>query len=66
MMRLTQGISPAAMAVYLDLEYIVFSLQKTAAQTTCLKITEGVELSPLGNFSYSRFSKWPPRATVEI
>ena len=58
--------SPVVMAVYLDLEYIFFSLQNTAAQTTCLKIPEGVEVAPLGNFSYSRFSKWPPRATVEI
>ena len=58
--------SPVVMAVYLDLEYIVFSLQNTAAQTTCLTIPEGVEVSPLGNFSHSRFSKWPPRATVEI
>ena len=59
-------ISPAAMVVYLALEYIVFSLQNTAAQTPCLKFPEGVEVSPLGNFSYSRFSKWPPRATVGI
>ena len=47
----------------MDLEYIVFSLQNTAAQTPCLKIPE---VSPLGNFSYSRFSKWPPKGIVEI
>ena len=30
---LQKWISPAAMVVYLDLEYIIFSLQNTAAQT---------------------------------
>ena len=45
------------MVVYLDFEYIVFSLQNTAAQTQTQKIPEGVEVSSLGNFSYSRFFK---------
>ena len=41
----------------LDLEYIVFSLQNIVVQTPHLKNPEGVEVSPLGNFSYSRFFK---------
>ena len=49
----------------LDLEYIVF-LQNIVVQTPHLKNPEGVEVSPLGNFSYSRFSKWPPIASVEM
>ena len=49
-----------------DLEYIVFSLQNIVVQTPHLKNPEGVQVSPLGNFSYSRFSKWPPIASVEM
>ena len=39
----------------LELEYIVFSLQNIVVQTPHLKNPEGVEVSPLGNFSYSHF-----------
>ena len=61
------GFSPVAMVEYLDLEYRgFFSLQNSAAQNPSFKIPEGVEVSPLGNFSYSRFSKWPSKTTVEI
>ena len=50
--------SPAASLLFcsnLDLEYIVVFLQNIVVQTPSLKKPEGVEVSPLGNFSYSRF-----------
>ena len=40
-----------------DLEYIVFPLQNIVVQTPHLDNPEGVEVSPLGNYSYSRFIK---------
>ena len=46
--------------------YSLFFLQNIVVQTPHLKISEGVEVSPLGNFSHSRFSKWPPIASVEL
>ena len=46
----------------LDLEYIVFSF----CPDPYLKNPEDVEVSPLGNFSYSRFSKWLSIATEEV
>ena len=54
------------MAVYLDLEYIVFFFTEYCCPDHLFEESEGVEVSPLGNFNYSRFSKWPPKATVEI
>ena len=49
----------------LDLEYIVFSLQNIVVQTPHLKNPEGVEVSPLGNFSYSRFFKMAANSLSE-
>ena len=58
--------SPAAIVVYLDLEYIVFFFAEYCCPDPLFEIPEGVEVSPLGNFIYPRFSKWPQRALVEI
>ena len=54
------------MVIYLDLEYTAFFFAEYCCPDPCLKIPEGVEVSPLGNFSYSRFSKQPPRTILEI
>ena len=44
----------------------LFSLQNIVVQIPHLTHSEVVEVSPLGKLGYSRFSKWPPIATVEI
>ena len=45
----------AEVVVHLDFEYIIFSLWNTIVHTFFLLIPEGVTVSPLSNYSDSRF-----------
>ena len=46
--------------------HIVFSLRNIVGKTLYIKIPEVVNVSPLGNFSYLRFTKSTPIITMKI